>query len=93
MLWAVIAHTSSTLIPIVELGPLSLHGLVAGVGSVAGAALMLRELRRRGFDSDKPTSALTWALVAATSSRRRVGSAHGAVDGSSVQQVILCGVT
>ncbi len=53
-------------IPIFELGPLSLslHGLFAGLGFVAGAALMIREARRRGFDADKVTSVLTWALVA-----------------------------
>ncbi len=53
-------------IPIFELGPLnlSLHGLFAGLGFLAGAALMVREARRRGFDADKITSVLTWALVA-----------------------------
>lgn len=62
-----IAGISYTPIPIFELGPLnlSLHGLFAGVGFVAGAALMVREARRRGFDVDKITSVLTWALVAA----------------------------
>lgn len=52
-------------IPIFEIGPLrlSLHGLMAGVGFVAGAWLMIREARRRGFDVDKITSVLTWALV------------------------------
>jgi prolipoprotein diacylglyceryl transferase len=54
-------------IPIFELGPinLSLHGLFAGLGFVAGAALMLREVRRRGFDTEGTTSVLTWALVTA----------------------------
>lgn len=53
-------------IPIFEVGPLSLslHGLFAGLGFVAGAALMVREAQRRGFDTDKITSVLTWALVA-----------------------------
>ncbi|MCP3977298.1 MAG: prolipoprotein diacylglyceryl transferase [bacterium] len=53
-------------IPIFELGPLnlSLHGLFAGLGFVAGAILMLREVRRRGFDAEGTTSVLTWALVA-----------------------------
>lgn len=52
-------------IPIFELGPLrlSLHGLMAGVGFVAGAWLMLREAKRRGFDQEKITSVLTWGLV------------------------------
>ena len=54
-------------IPIFELGPISLsmHGLFAGIGFVAGALLMLREVRRRGFDSDKVISVLTWALIGA----------------------------
>lgn len=52
-------------IPIFEVGPLrlSLHGLMAGVGFVVGAILMIREARRRGFDEDKITSVLSWALV------------------------------
>jgi prolipoprotein diacylglyceryltransferase len=62
----VIATISYPPIPIFELGPLnlSLHGLFAGLGFVAGAALMLREVKRRGFDADKVMSVLTWGLVA-----------------------------
>lgn len=61
-----IAGISYPPIPIFEIGPisLSLHGLFAGVGFVVGAILMLREVRRRGFDAEKVTSVLTWALVA-----------------------------
>ncbi len=53
-------------IPIWEIGPLnlSLHGVFAGLGFVVGAILMMREVRRRGFDTDKVASVLTWALVA-----------------------------
>lgn len=53
-------------VPIFELGPLnfSLHGLFAGVGFVVGAWLMLRQVGRRGFDTEKVMSVLTWALVA-----------------------------
>lgn len=52
-------------IPIFEIGPirLSLHGVMAGVGFLVGAMLMIREARRRGFDEEKITSVLTWALV------------------------------
>lgn len=52
-------------IPIFEIGPLrlSLHGLMAGVGFIVGAVLMLREARRRGFDEAKISSVLTWALI------------------------------
>ena len=62
-----IAALSYPPIPIVEVGPLSLslHGLFAGLGFVVGAWLMLREVKRRGFDSDKVVSMLTWALVGA----------------------------
>lgn len=54
-------------IPIVELGPLnlSLHGVFAGLGFAAGAWLMVREAGRRGFDTEKVLSALSWALVGA----------------------------
>lgn len=54
-------------IPIWELGPirLSVHGLFAGVGFVAGAYLMIRQAQKRGFDADAIQSVLTWALVAA----------------------------
>ncbi len=54
-------------IPILELGPLnlSLHGVFAGLGFAAGAWLMVREARRRGFDAEQVLSALTWALVGA----------------------------
>ncbi len=61
-----IAAISYPPIPIFEVGPfaLSLHGLFAGLGFVAGAMLMLREVRRRGYDADGVASVLTWALVA-----------------------------
>lgn len=61
-----LASISYPPIPIFELGPLrlSLHGLMAGVGFVVGATLMVREARRRGFDEDKIMSVLSWALIA-----------------------------
>jgi len=60
-----LASISYKPIPIFELGPLnlSLHGLFAGLGFVAGALVWLRVARRRGFDEAKITSVLTWALV------------------------------
>lgn len=60
-----LAELSYPPIPIFEVGPLrlSLHGVMAGVGFIAGAWLMIREARRRGFDVDKLTSVLTWGLV------------------------------
>ena len=60
-----VAAISYEPIPIFDLGPLplSLHGLFAALGFAAGAYLMLREARRRGFDPDRIVSVLTWALV------------------------------
>lgn len=54
-------------IPIWEVGPFtfSLHGLFAAVGFIAGAWLATREMRKRGFDTLKYQSALTWGLVGA----------------------------
>jgi len=54
-------------IPIFEVGPLglSLHGVFAGVGFMAGAYYGLRMFHARGFDATRFQSALTWALVGA----------------------------
>ena len=60
-----LASISYPPIPIFEIGPLSLslHGLFAGLGFLGGAWLMLREVRRRGFDVDAVSSVVSWALV------------------------------
>ena len=52
-------------IPIFEVGPLrlSLHGLFAAVGFIAGAWIATRMLARRGYDTTKYQSVLSWALV------------------------------
>lgn len=52
-------------IPIFELGPLSLslHGVFAALGFIGGAWLTTKEMGRRGFDTEKYQSALTWGLV------------------------------
>ncbi len=54
-------------IPIWELGPLnfSLHGLFAALGFLAGAVLATKELKKRGFDTNKYQSVLTWGLIGA----------------------------
>ncbi len=54
-------------IPIFEVGSLrlSLHGVFAAIGFLAGAWLATREVRRRGFDAGRFQSVLTWALVGA----------------------------
>lgn len=50
-----------------EVGPflLSLHGVFAAVGFLAGAWYTTRLFRRRGFDMVKLQSVLTWALLGA----------------------------
>ncbi len=52
-------------IPIFEVGPLrlSLHGVFAALGFLAGAWLATRYVRERGYDVEKFASVLTWALV------------------------------
>lgn len=54
-------------IPLFDVGPLtlSLHGVFAAIGFMAGAVLATRELRKRGFDAVKYQSALTWGLIGA----------------------------
>ena len=51
----------------IDLGPLSIppHGIFTGVGVVVGAWLMLRDVRRAGFDPDVAASILTRAVIAA----------------------------
>lgn len=54
-------------IPIFEVGPLrlSLHGVFAALGFVAGAWLATRYVRSRGYDALRFQSVLSWALVGA----------------------------
>ncbi|NNJ46657.1 MAG: hypothetical protein HKP18_02390 [Acidimicrobiia bacterium] len=63
----ILAAISYEPIPLFEIGPLSLslHGLFAALGFLAGAVLMTREVRRRRFDDEAVQSILTWGLVAA----------------------------
>jgi prolipoprotein diacylglyceryltransferase len=42
-----------------------LHGLFAALGFVAGAWIATKELRKRGFDTAKYQSCLTWGLIGA----------------------------
>lgn len=62
-----LAFISYPPIPIFEVGPLrlSLHGVFAALGFAAGAWLATRELRKRGFDTVKYQSCLTWGLIGA----------------------------
>jgi len=63
----VLAVISYPPIPIWDLGLISfsLHGVFAALGFVAGAWLATRELSKRGFDTVKYQSCLTWGLVGA----------------------------
>ena len=73
-------------IPLFEVGPLtlSLHGLFAAVGFMAGAVLATRELRKRGFDVLKYQSALTWGLVGAVLGARYLTVPAAILDGVPV---------
>lgn len=70
-------------IPLFEVGPLtlSLHGVFAAVGFMAGAVLATRELRKRGFDVLKYQSALTWGLVGAVLGARYFTTPAALLDG------------
>jgi phosphatidylglycerol:prolipoprotein diacylglycerol transferase len=71
-------------IPLFEVGPLtlSLHGVFAALGFMAGAVLATRELRKRGFDVMKYQSALTWGLVGAVLGARYFTVPAALLDGA-----------
>lgn len=70
-------------IPIFEVGPLtlSLHGVFAAIGFLAGAVLATRELRKRGFDVIKYQSVLTWGLVGAVIGARYLTAPAAILEG------------
>lgn len=70
-------------IPIWELGPLrlSLHGLFAAIGFLAGAMLATRHARERGYDTERYQSILTWGLVGAMLGARYFTTPAAIVDG------------
>ena len=51
----------------IDLGPLAVspHGIFTGIGVLVGAWLLLRDVRRVGYDAEVVTSILTRAVVAA----------------------------
>lgn len=71
-------------IPLFHVGPLtlSLHGVFAAVGFMAGAVLATRELRKRGFDVLKYQSALTWGLIGALVGARYFTTPAAIIDGT-----------
>lgn len=77
-------------IPIWDIGPIafSLHGVFAALGFMAGAVLATRELRKRGFDSLKYQSALTWGLVGAVVGARYLTAPAAIFDGVPLGQAL-----
>ena len=78
-----LAFISYPPIPIFEVGPLrlSLHGLFAALGFVAGAWIATRELRKRGFDTVKYQSCLTWGLIGALIGARYLTTPAALMEG------------
>ncbi len=77
-------------IPIFEVGPLrlSLHGLFAAIGFIAGGALATRYLVRRGYDGEKFQSVLTWALVGSLLGARYLTSPATLLAGGSLADAL-----
>lgn len=77
-------------IPIWEVGPFrfSLHGVFAAVGFAAGAWIATREMRRRGFDTVKYQSVLTWGLVGALLGARYSTVPAALLDGVPLGQAL-----
>lgn len=77
-------------IPIVDIGPLqfSLHGVFAAVGFLAGAWLASRELAKRGFDTHKYQSVLTWGLIGALLGARYLTAPAAIIDGTPLLEAL-----
>ncbi len=87
---ALFAQIAYPPIPIFEVGPLrlSLHGLFAAIGFVAGGALATRYLVRRGYDGDKFQSVLSWALVGSLLGARYLTSPATLLAGGSLADAL-----
>jgi len=77
-------------IPIFEVGPvqLSLHGVFAALGFIAGAWLTTKMLGHRGFDTEKYQSALTWGLIGALLGARYFTAPAQLMDGASLLEAL-----
>lgn len=73
-------------IPIWDAGPLnlSLHGVFAALGFAAGAYLATKQLGKRGFDTLKYQSALTWGLVGALIGARYLTTPAAILGGTPI---------
>ncbi|HVR31113.1 MAG TPA: prolipoprotein diacylglyceryl transferase family protein [Acidimicrobiia bacterium] len=70
-------------IPLFEVGPLtmSLHGLFAALGFIAGAFYTTRMLEQRGFSAEAYQSVLSWALVGSLLGARYLTTPAALLDG------------
>ena len=77
-------------IPLYELGPLtlSLHGVFAALGFLAGSWLAVELAARRGFDRDAYLSMFNWALVGALLGARYFTIGAQISEGASFAEVI-----
>lgn len=77
-------------IPIFEVGPLnlSLHGVFAALGFIVGAWVTTKELGRRGYDTEKYQSALTWGLIGALLGARYFTSPAQLIDGAPLAEAL-----
>ncbi len=82
-LGSVLAVISYPPIPIFEVGPLrlSLHGLFAALGFLAGAWIATKRLGERGYDTAKYQSVLTWALIGSLLGARYLTAPAAILDG------------
>lgn len=78
-----LAYISYPPIPAWEVGPvaLSLHGLFAALGFLAGAWLATIRVRRSGLDSLKYQSVITWGLIGAILGARYLTAPAAIIDG------------
>lgn len=85
-----LAQISYPPIPIFEFGPLrlSLHGLFAAIGFLAGAWIATKHLVARGYDGEKFQSVLSWGLVGSLLGARYFTSPAALLDGATLGQAL-----
>lgn len=79
----VMAAISYPPIPIFDVGPLqmSLHGLFAAIGFMAGAWIATKEVSRRGLDAEAYQAVLTWGLIGALLGARYLTTPAALLEG------------